>query len=167
MCVIQAGILESSAEGFLIINFLVEDTEFVSFVCLTPYIYFRNPNGPITLPGSMPEWPQFTLTDGEFMELNSTMQSVITTPHKERIDQVLTNLFSARSNQIPLQTAAGKWKCWGYMKLWYYITLLLLMTLCYPCSEWPNTGVLTRPWNSAITNDMLDLTSRLTFITCH
>ena len=71
----------------------------------------RNPNEPVQLPSHIPEWPQFNTETMQFMELNSAEFKIVTTPNKERLDEVRNDLFSARIQQILSDTAPvfGKW----------------------------------------------------------
>ena len=60
---------------------------------------FSNPNLPVTLPsGSV--WPQFEENYDMFMELNSASSTVISTPRKEKLHSIITDLFSARTLQL-------------------------------------------------------------------
>jgi len=64
-----------------------------------------NPNQPETLPGGIPSWPAFTLNDGQFMELKSNGSEVIATPEEDRIDTIISEIFSDRTDQISRQAA--------------------------------------------------------------
>ena len=60
---------------------------------------FRDPNKPVALPSGIPEWAQYDTVSNNFMELNSNGTKVITTPHKERLEKVIANIFSAKNKQ--------------------------------------------------------------------
>ncbi|KAF6022320.1 hypothetical protein EB796_019357 [Bugula neritina] len=59
-----------------------------------------NPNQPLALPADVPEWPQFITETNKFLDLNKDNISVITTPHKERLEKVQSVLFEARRLQV-------------------------------------------------------------------
>lgn len=54
----------------------------------------------MTLPSHVPVWPEFNTDTMQFMELNSAGYQIIQTPHKDRLDKVRNDLFSARIHQI-------------------------------------------------------------------
>ena len=61
---------------------------------------YRDPNKPVALPNGAPAWPTFDTVSSKFIELNSVSTKVIATPHKERLEKIVTNIFSARSHQL-------------------------------------------------------------------
>lgn len=66
--------------------------------------FFRDPNRPIS--ASIP-WPSFTKDNEIFLEFNSKGIQEITTPHKDRLDKLLTTIFSARKQQVAADKAPG------------------------------------------------------------
>ena len=74
----------------------------VQYLIACMELFISNPS--ITNDPDIPEWPEFTIENQSFMELNSQNTSVITTPHKERLEDFRSALFSART----LQRAADR-----------------------------------------------------------
>ena len=76
-------------------------------VLLKKCLFYRNPNQPVALPNGIPEWPQFDTDSSKFIELNSNSTKVITTPHMERLESVLEDIFTARSAQVLADNLPG------------------------------------------------------------
>lgn len=85
-----------------------ESDQPLSGLMMTAWTQFAktgNPNLPDGLPGGAPQWPEFTLNEGQFMEFKSDGSEVIATPEKDRIDTIISEIFSDRTDQISRQAA--------------------------------------------------------------
>ncbi|XP_067946486.1 carboxylesterase 3B-like [Watersipora subatra] len=58
-----------------------------------------NPNRPVSLPSSVPEWPEFDSVSNQFMELGIKSR-VVTTPNKERLELLKSTVLEARQAQV-------------------------------------------------------------------
>ncbi|XP_067937750.1 acetylcholinesterase-like [Watersipora subatra] len=58
-----------------------------------------NPNRPVSLPSSVPEWPEFDSVSNQFMELGIKSR-VVTTPNKERLELLKSTVLEARKAQV-------------------------------------------------------------------
>lgn len=67
-----------------------------------------NPNEPVALPGGVPAWPEFTESSDDFMRLDSQNYTIISTPNRARLDDVIENYRSELRKWVSQQTVQGE-----------------------------------------------------------
>ncbi|XP_067946461.1 acetylcholinesterase-like [Watersipora subatra] len=78
-----------------------EDKPLVDIVMTiwTNFAKSGNPSKPVSLPESVPEWPEFDRKSNQFMELGRNYK-VVTTPQKERLELLTNTVMAARQMQV-------------------------------------------------------------------